>query len=245
LNCTLMFKKNWIKVLGIFCLFVFVVLGNMAGCGDNDGGDPIFDGEPEITKFTIRNQQEGEATVYISFAETSCVRPEAWSSFCNMTDSGNCNFKLEGEGTENDSRVLPLTREPNCTDNSGNFTIFFNAPPSQSCDKTQVEANFDINGMDNYDISLVNGFNEPVSIEVSPGMNAGPVTSMDGNQEVPGVFPLGCDACAERLKPPCGYTPGDNGECHAGTQFDPKPPCQFFQVTGGSITLNLLKKNMQ
>lgn len=32
-----MFKNNWIKVLGIFCLFVFVALGN-SGCNDNNGG---------------------------------------------------------------------------------------------------------------------------------------------------------------------------------------------------------------
>ncbi|KRT64819.1 MAG: hypothetical protein XU11_C0048G0019, partial [Candidatus Dadabacteria bacterium CSP1-2] len=42
-----MFKNNWIKVLGIFVLFVFVALGTIGGCHDNNGGgDGDLDGEP-------------------------------------------------------------------------------------------------------------------------------------------------------------------------------------------------------
>lgn len=73
-----MFKNNWIKVLGIFCLFVFVVLGNMVGCSDNDdnnennGGDgPIFDGELPLVKVTFKNYCTHDVTVYETDASGS------------------------------------------------------------------------------------------------------------------------------------------------------------------------------
>ncbi|MGB7291235.1 MAG: hypothetical protein WBD99_03590 [Thermodesulfobacteriota bacterium] len=234
-----MIKNRWISFFGVFALFVFIALGTVGGChdnnggGDGDGGPPPLDGDDGdgVTSVTIMNNQDVSADVYISFESTSCVTSEAWSSFCSEIDSSdlNCSFTLDA----NSSQDLPLT-DTTC---NAMFTIAFNAPPSQFCDKTQVEFNIYSNGTDTYDISLVNGFNEPVSI--TDGTEAGPVDCETGNQNVSGVFPLGCDGCAERLDPPCGFTPGDNSECHGGTQFDPDPPCQFTQPSGGSFTVNL------
>jgi len=230
-----MIKNRWISFFEVFALFVFIALGTIGGCHDSngDGIPPLADGD-QVTSVTIMNNQDQSAEVFISFEATSCVTSEAWSSFCTEIDSSdlNCSFTLDA----NSSQDLPLT-DTTC---NAMFTIAFNAPPSQFCDKTQVEFNIHSNGadpMDTYDISLVNGFNEPVS--VIDGTEAGPVDCETGNQNVSGVFPLGCDACAERLDPPCGFTPGDNRECHGGTQFDPDPPCQFTQPSGGNFTVNL------
>jgi hypothetical protein len=70
-----MFKNNWIKVLGIFCLFVFVVLGNIVGCGeddDNNGGDgPIFNGELPPVEVTFKNYCTDDVTVYETDASGS------------------------------------------------------------------------------------------------------------------------------------------------------------------------------
>jgi len=232
-----MFKNRWISFFGVFALFVFIALGNLGGCHDNNGGGdgdgvpPPEDGDGTTT-VNIMNNQDESAEVFITFQNISCVTPDTWSSFCNETDSINCNFTLDANSSQN----LPLT-DTTC---NALFAIAFNAPPSQFCDKTQVEFNIYSNGMDpmdTYDISLVNGFNEPVSI--TDGTEAGPVDCETGNQNVPGVFPLGCDGCAVRLNPPCGFTPGDDTQCHGGTQFDPDPPCQFTQDSGGSFTVNL------
>lgn len=76
-----MFKNYWIKVLGVFCLFVFVALGSMVGCGDDDdgndnnGGDgPIFDGEQPSVTVRFDNYCPQTVSVYATDATgSSCT----------------------------------------------------------------------------------------------------------------------------------------------------------------------------
>ncbi len=81
-----------------------------------------------------------------------------------------------------------------------------------------------------------------VTIVPSTGTTAGPTTSATGNQNNTGVFPLLCDGCAVSISPPQPPTfpncPKPNPtQCHGGTQFDPKPPCQLSQPTGANYTV--------
>ena len=73
-----------------------------------------------------------------------------------------------------------------------------------------------------------NGVKDPVVL--------GPVMGATGNEEVSGVFPLGCDICVQRQKPPCNIPAGPlygDGCKTSGTQYDPLPPCQYQGPTKG------------
>lgn len=106
------------------------------------------------------------------------------------------------------------------------------------CGSTKAEANVNSPAWyDTTDISLVDGFNEQVMMTVTDSTGEkklGPVISAEGNEDNFGVFPLGCDGCSLRIDPPCGQSAGGPG-CHGGTQYDPKPVCQYQSgAKGGS-----------
>jgi hypothetical protein len=77
----------------------------------------------------------------------------------SLRKPGHPSAEIDSSDLNCSSRWTPITARPTLTDTTCNamFTIAFNAPPSQSCDKTQVEFNIYSNGTDTYDISLVNG----------------------------------------------------------------------------------------
>jgi hypothetical protein len=120
-----------------------------------------------------------------------------------------------------------------------NATLAFDAPVG--CGATKVE--LDLNNpkwFDIVDVSLVDGWNRPVEVALkdpSGTQKIGPVESALGNEKAFGVYPLACDICVERQKPPCGYEPGKTG-CKSGTQYKPDVPCQYQgTVMGGGTSV--------
>lgn len=186
----------------------------------------------------ITNDTKIATTVYLAFGSNSVVLPSSpgWS-FC--AGSGlNCSFPLAAGATQ----ALPLAGQ------WLNVTVSFGAPVT--CNTTKAEIN--INNPAWYDIadvSLVDGFSNFVAVYVTGAADAGttirlgPPNGPTGNEQLVGVYPLGCDLCVARGSPPCGMKPGTDG-CKAGTQYDPKPPCQYQGATkgggGSTYTVKLL-----
>jgi hypothetical protein len=175
----------------------------------------------------------------VSFGADSKVRPSDWP-FCGPVPSG-CSFPLPSK----EVRVLPT---------GGKYlsaNLSFNAPGS--CAGTGVSlGEVTINGADNgkydtTDISLVNGWNADLSIEVSNAKTLGPTHGAYSGMNVYGVFPNGCDLCVAKQHPPCpwqhpcgGPDGGPGCGCHAGTQYNPSPVCQVTGVARGSVVTVVL-----
>lgn len=192
---------------------------------------------PDPTTVTIANHTKTDTTVYVAFGAASKITASSpgWPEFCEGSGLV-CNFSLAG-GTV---RPLPSSKE------NLNATFSFG---SSGCGATKAEVN--VNNPDWYDIldvSLVDGYSNRVQITATPPGDAGgadatllgPPLGASGNENVYGLFPLGCDICVERQSPPCGIAPGKDG-CKAGTQYDPKPPCQWQgpKKGGGSLAVEI------
>jgi len=184
---------------------------------------------------TVANQTDAPTIVYVAFGADSKVLPAAWS-FC--TGSGlNCNFPLGAR----DTQVLPLNGA------YLNATFAFDSPVG--CGATKAEVNI---GNPNWyavlDVSMVDGFSNRIRVDIAAVGDAGAVTlgppvGATGNEKVFGLYPLGCDICVARQKPPCGISKGSDG-CKTGTQYNPSVPCQWQAPTmggGGPIVISLVK----
>lgn len=176
----------------------------------------------------VANRTTRPTMVYVSFGANSRVR--GWP-FC--VGSPTCSFPLAAGAT----RSLPSNGR------ALNITVSFGTAPS--CGATVVEYNTNIPGWtsDTADISLVNGWSNNVRVDVAGGRTLGPTRGPRGNENVYGVFPVGCDVCVARQQPPCGIapcpTPGTCG-CHAGTQYRPTVPCQSSFARGTAVTIALV-----
>ena len=186
-----MFKNNWIKVLGIFVLFVFVALGTIGGCHDNNGGgDGDLDGEPPL------NGQSHTINVINSCSQTIWVGIFANAGEVESITIGDQNITTLG-GFELDSGQTALVNAPlnwtsariwartgctfdssgvcptpttnccdtgGCTDDSSEFVLnCFNPGVNPA---TLAEFTFADGIQDSYDVSLVDGGN--VSVEIVP-----------------------------------------------------------------------------
>ena len=174
---------------------------------------------------TVKNDTKADAVLYVAFGADSEFTPADWPS-CTQTSALNCTLALKAKS----SHEAPLAGQ------YANLTMAFNAAPG--CGSTKAEANLNNpSWYDTTDISLVDGFNEQVMMTVTDSTGEkklGPVIGAEGNEDNFGVFPLGCDGCALRIDPPCGQSAGGPG-CHGGTQYDPKPVCQYQSgAKGGS-----------
>jgi hypothetical protein len=179
----------------------------------------------------VINETGNDTVVYVAFGSDSVVLPSDWSSFCTATAMLNCNFPLKSMA----SQPLPL---------SGrylNATLTFGGPVS--CHSTKAELNLNNpKWYDIADVSLVDGYSDKISITIEtiaakPGVKAeprvlGPPKGATGNEKVFGVYPLGCDICVARERPPCGMSPGKSG-CKSGSQYKPDVPCQYQGQTMG------------
>ncbi len=189
----------------------------------------------------VRNDSASSAVVFATFGADSKIRPADWSSFCTAVPSG-CSFPLASHAT----RDLPT---------GGKYlsvNLSFNAPGS--CSATGVSlGEMTLNGpesgkYDTTDISLVNGWNADLSIEVSNAKTLGPTHGAYSGRDTYGVFPNGCDICVAKQHPPCpwqhpcgGPDGGPGCGCHAGMQYAPVPVCQVTGVAHGStVTVVLL-----
>lgn len=213
----------------------------MASCSKCSPQPPS--GAGHHSTVTVSNETDSDAVAYISFGSDSVIVPSSanWS-FCTTTSSLTCNFKLNAHSTQ----PLPLGGQ------YLNATIAFNA--GVGCGSTKAELN--VNNpkwYDTLDVSLVDGYSNKIKITVLQGVPAaaapataqatapatitlGPPLGKEGNSNVYGLFPFGCDICVDRQSPPCGITTGSDG-CKTGTQYKPDVPCQYQGpiMGGGSI----------
>ncbi len=233
---------------------------------DFHGGDELI----ENTEATILNvSNEGDATtVYAQLTGDSCTTISDWSTntpiSCSKSGSVNCMIVTNLNPTfcsfpitKGDLCTLPLKSE--CT---SNIKLAFNpefvtnacgdstgAGPSVAEVNIYVancsnEPGCDASQCDCVDISLVNGYTSPnISMTLSEGPTTlGPTAGATGNQNIFGVYPVGCTNCVNREGCPCGIDCSDNSECHqGGTPDNPDIPCQASQPTGGVITVNILE----
>jgi len=179
------------------------------------------------TKVSVRNTTDREVVVHLAFSPDSEVKAKNWQHFCKKDSDLTCHFTL----AKNHARPLPIGKK------TFNATIAFDM--AVGCGATKAE--FNVNNpawYDLADVSLVDGFNKKVSIAVrglpdaSAPLSLGPPKGREGNEDVFGLYPLGCDICVARQSPPCGIGKGKDG-CKAGTQYEPKVPCQFQGPTKG------------
>ena len=193
------------------------------------------------TEARARNDSASPTIVFATFGADSKVRPADWSTFCSPVPSG-CSFPLASKAT----RDLPT---------GGKYlsaNLSFNAPGS--CAATGVSlGEVTINGAQNgkydtTDISLVNGWNADLEIEVSGARTLGPTHGAYSGTSTYGVFPNGCDLCVAKQHPPCPWqhpcgSPDGGGlgcGCHAGSQYNPSPVCQVTGVARGSVVTVVL-----
>ena len=178
----------------------------------------------------VSNDTGNDVVVYFSFGADSVARPANWP-FCQPTSELTCNFPLHAHASQD----LPLSGQ------YLNATASFGA--AVGCGTTKAELN--VNNprwYDVVDISLVDGYSNPIEIDLTDSSGAhvfGPPHGAQGNEKVLGLYPLGCDICVARQHPPCGMSPGSDG-CKTGSQFKPDVPCQYQATSmGGGSTIKV------
>ena len=174
---------------------------------------------------SITNGSKSPTVVFIAFGADSVITN--WS-FCPTTTRLNCQFPLAAGATQ----AMPLLGQ------YLNATISFGAPVT--CNTTKAEVNLNNpNWYDIADVSLVDGYSNKIEIDIG-ATKLGPPRGPMGNERVFGLYPMGCDICVARQRPPCGMTPGKTG-CKAGPdQYHPKVPCQWQgSVMGGGSAVQM------
>ena len=222
------------NLLGGLFFLSSIALGGVASCSGNDGDGPddgaaLDYGTHDVV---LTNQQATAADVYITWQSDSAYGNSDWDA-CNGQAAPYCKTSVPA----NSSVTIP-----NAVKKYLNLNVSFNKTTfgtSNQCGATLAEVN--VNKPTWYavmDVSVVNGFNEKIQINAG-GTTLGPAVGETGNEKVFGVFPYGCDGCAKVLAPPCGDD-GDK-ECHAGTQSDPDPKCQYQMEESGTVEIVLVK----
>src|SRR5215470_17934955 len=174
----------------------------------------------------LTNQQNTPAEVYINFAPDSVLKPSDLP-YCKVTLAAHASQEVPNPG----NKYL-------------NMAVAFNAPVSCGSTKAEVVAN-NPNWYDVLDVSVVDGFNEKIQMNVTPtGGNVtqlGPPVGKLGNQKIFGVFPYGCTICAGIKNAPCGDAGA--GECKTGSESKPDVLCQYqMNEPTGTIEVVLLAK---
>jgi len=205
----------------------------------NVGGSSQFTGES--SKLYVQNEKSEPVKVYMTFGGDSCITQDnikinGEAGKCEPTLYNECVFTLaKGEKKE---IQLELCR--------ANLTFRFNSP--EGCGVTKAEANMNVpNGDDFWNISLVDGWNENVRMDIVTSdigtKTMGPTLGKTGNQQAFGVYPYGCDVCTARQNPPCGIEMGDS-ECKTPNgvknQYSPDVPCQWNHPRPNTVTVSVL-----
>lgn len=179
-----------------------------APCGDRDVPSTVV----------VFNDAPDDTIVAITFGSNSMVTAASWN-FCSDASAPSCVFPLKSRAMQS----LPIG------DQYLNATVAFGAP-TVGCGTTKAE--LQVNNPiwhDVMDVSLVDGYSNGVVIDVTDSggkTKLGPPLGRIGNENVFGLFPLGCDICVARDQPACGLPVGKSG-CKGGTQYDPDVPCQY------------------
>jgi len=167
------------------------------------------------------NNQSSAADVFINFGSDSAINVANLGSFCDSQSTGslNCHHKLAAKKSE----VLPNPKFKYV-----NLALAFNHVVDCGATKAEVIAN-NPSWYDIMDVSVVDGYNNRIEIDATATgkmtVTLGPPAGMKGNQQLFGVFPFACTQCAAILDAPCGSNGA--GECHAGIESNPIPPCQY------------------
>jgi hypothetical protein len=235
-------------------VFNFCLVYSCSACHPASKSSTTATAESNGSEAAVKNESGKSTTVWASFSPDSKVTREDWISFCKPVTSG-CMFHL---GVD-EIRYLQT---------SGKFlsvNLSFGQPGS--CEGTGVtlgEMSLNTsNNHDTVDISMVNGWNVDIKIDIAPknapkdasfgGLGAvtlGPTDGPDSGALRLGVFPNGCDICVARQKPPCPWqtpcgTPDGGGVacgCQGGTQYNPSPVCQEQISQGSLVTVVLVKQ---
>jgi len=178
--------------------------------------------EPKHKKIVLVNNQSSAAAVFINFGADSAINVTNLGSFCDSqsTPPLNCHLTLAANSSE---------ELPNPDFKYVNLALAFNNAVTCGATKAEAIAN-NPNWYDIMDVSVVDGFNNKIEIDATEKGSTtpvilGPPAGMTGNQLLFGVFPFACTQCAAILNAPCGSN--GPGECHAGTESNPSPPCQY------------------
>lgn len=227
-------------------------LGSFFGRQDLDSDEDTFQGRHtdeylfladspgHSRQVNISTAETGTHTVYMKFFDYTGHCQE-WgqggqytpADFPGWTTYSDCNL-LSHELTSTDPPLVVNFDKPD----QGAVTITLTLDTTTGCDLSQAELTlhdyyaFNQTWHDGYDISLVNGFNVPVTITapynatVDPYTPGTPIrclpmiqaTTQLGNSTNTGVFGLGNDQCCASCKPPseCCAEWGDKiaGEAH-------------------------------
>jgi len=182
----------------------------------------------------ITNRQGAQTKVYISFAADSVLKPSDLP-FCTVTGPLNCEFTLAPNSSQD---------VPNPQARYLNMALAFNAPVTCGSTKAEVLVN-NPSWYDVLDVSVVDGFNETIQMNVTPTgrqtTQLGPPVGQLGNQKVFGVFPYACTICAGIKNAPCGDAGA--GQCKGGTETRPDVLCQYqMNEPTGLVEVLLLPK---
>ena len=182
----------------------------------------------------ITNRQGTQAQVYINFAADSVLKPTD-VPFCKVTGSTQLRVYARRE---------QFADIPNPQAKYLNMALSFNAQVTCGSTKAEVLVN-NPNWFDILDVSVVDGFNEKIQINLTPTGGSttqlGPPVGKLGNQKVFGVFPYGCTICAGIKNAPCGDAGG--GECKSGSESKPDVLCQYqMNEPTGLVEVLLLPK---
>jgi len=177
--------------------------------------------DPKHKKIVLVNNQSSAADVFINFASNSVINVTNLGGFCDSQSIGslNCHHTLAANKSED---------LPNPDFKYVNLALAFNHVVDCGATKAEVIAN-NPDWYDIMDVSVVDGFNNKIEIDATEHgkmpVKLGPPAGMTGNQQLFGVFPFACTQCAAILNAPCGSNGA--GECHAGIESNPNPPCQY------------------
>jgi len=187
------------------------------------------------TVSVLNDDTKNAVVVYVAFGSDSVVLPGEFP-FCVATSKLTCNFSLPSKGKQ----ALPLAGR------YLNATLSFDLPVGCGVTKAEVNVN-NPSWYDILDVSLVDGYSNEVLIlatsadgDAAKTTKLGPPNGASNNEDVLGLYPLGCDICVGRQSPPCGIPKGDKG-CKHGTQYKPDVPCQWQgNVMGGGTTVEVV-----
>jgi hypothetical protein len=201
--------------------------------------------------FKMTNTTAEPVTVYMHFAAVGGACPASNPPigpgdvpFCENISGLTCNFQLDAAGGANATRTFP-TVAGKCLSGTFSFGLEVSCASPTGVTGAEYSLNVASGSQQTLNISLVNGWNHDIQIDVSsPGGGSttlGPTTGLDTTNLV-GVYPNGCDLCQSRGDPPCqglfpALTPGTTNGCNAADT-----PCQVNPVPAGStVEVKLLE----
>jgi hypothetical protein len=194
--------------------------------------EKLLDADGIAQTLTVHNQLGAARKFYLGFKGGLACYSKSDFPFCTFETDAACSFTIPANQTKSIEFSKGCTVSP---------AIAVDNLPWGPCPTTLGELTLSDGNTDTYDISLVNGFNVAMTLAPGSGQTIS-AAAATGNHANPGVYPLGCDICTGTENPPVWPgCPGTNypSECHAGSQFDPTPPCHLSQPSEPSYDLFL------